>query len=47
MAQPEACIGNAANFFDEKYNLINNSTREFITKFMQAFAAWVARNTLN
>ncbi len=47
MAQPEAYIGNAANFFDEKDNLINDSTREFITKFMQAFATWAARNTLN
>jgi chromate reductase, NAD(P)H dehydrogenase (quinone) len=47
MAQPEAYIGNAANLFDEKGNLANDSTREFITKFMQAFAVWVARNTLN
>jgi len=47
MQQPEAYIGNAANLFDEKGNLTNDSTREFIHKFMQAFAAWVARNTLN
>ena len=47
MAQPEAYIGSAANLFDEKGNLVNDSTREFITKFMQSFAAWVARNTLN
>lgn len=47
MQQPEAYIGNVANFFDEKGKLTNDSTREFITKFMQAFAAWVARNTLN
>ena len=47
MAQPEAYIGNSANLFDEKGNLINDSTKEFITKFMQAFAAWVARNILN
>ena len=47
MQQPEAYIGNAANLFDEKGNLTNDSTREFITKFMQAFAVWVARNTLN
>jgi chromate reductase len=47
MQQPEAYIGNAANLFDEKGNLTNDSTREFIQKFMQAFAAWVARNTLN
>lgn len=47
MPQPEAYIGNAANLFDEKGNITNDATREFITKFMQAFAAWVARNTLH
>ena len=47
MPQPEAYIGDAANLFDETGNLINDSTKEFITKFMQAFAAWVARNTLS
>jgi chromate reductase len=47
MAQPEAYIGNAANLFDEKGNLTNESAREFITKFMQAFAAWVTRNTIH
>ena len=45
MPQPEAYIGNAANLFDGKDDLANDSTREFITKFMQAFAAWVTRNT--
>jgi len=45
MAQPEAYIGNAANLFDEKGNFTNDSTREFIKKFMQAFAVWVTRNT--
>ena len=47
MPQPEAYIGNADKLFDEKGNLTNDSTREFITKFMQAFAAWIVRNTLN
>lgn len=45
MNQPEAYIGNAANLFDEKGNLTNDSTREFITKFMQAFAEWISRCT--
>jgi chromate reductase len=45
MAQPEAYIGNAANLFGEKGDLVSDSTGEFIKKFMQAFAAWVARNT--
>jgi chromate reductase len=42
MQQPEAYIGNAANLFDDKNNLVNESTREFAVKFMQAFTAWVA-----
>jgi chromate reductase len=45
MQQPEAYMGNAANLFDEGDNLINETTREFATKFMHAFAAWVATNT--
>jgi chromate reductase, NAD(P)H dehydrogenase (quinone) len=45
MQQPEAYIGNAANLFDESGNLNNDSTREFIRKFMEAFAAWVETNT--
>ncbi len=45
LQQPEAYIGNASNLFDEEGHLTNDSTREFLTKFMQAFAAWVARNT--
>ncbi|MFA6384819.1 MAG: NAD(P)H-dependent oxidoreductase [Candidatus Omnitrophota bacterium] len=47
MAQPEAYIGNAANLFDEKGGLANDSTGEFLKKFMLAFAAWVSRNALN
>ncbi len=41
MAQPEAYIGNAAGLFDEAGTLVNPSTREFASKFMAAFAAWV------
>jgi chromate reductase, NAD(P)H dehydrogenase (quinone) len=44
MPQPEAYIGNAANLFDEKGNLTNDSTREFITKFMQAFMGWITHH---
>lgn len=47
MQQPEAYIGNADKLFDGQGTLINDSTREFITKFMQAFAAWVANNISN
>jgi chromate reductase, NAD(P)H dehydrogenase (quinone) len=47
MQQPEAYIGNAANLFDENGNLANDSIKEFITKFMQAFTAWVETTTSN
>ncbi len=41
----EAYTGNAANFFDERGNLANDSIEEFVTKFMQAFARWVDIHT--
>jgi chromate reductase len=44
MQQPEAYIGNAATLFDDKGSLINESSREFLQKFMDAFAAWVEAN---
>ena len=47
MQQPEAYIGNAANLFDDSGSLTNDSTREFLIKFMQAFAAWVETNRSN
>jgi chromate reductase, NAD(P)H dehydrogenase (quinone) len=44
MQQPEAYIGNAASLFDEANNLTNNSTRDFLTKFLRAFSAWIQAN---
>lgn len=44
MQQPEAYIGNAAKLFDDSGALVNDSTRDFLRKFMDAFAKWVARN---
>ena len=44
MQQPEAYVGGAANLFDDKGQLANASTREFLGKFMQAFATWIERN---
>ncbi|MBK0402688.1 NAD(P)H-dependent oxidoreductase [Adhaeribacter sp. BT258] len=41
MAQPEAYIGNATDLFDENGNLTNDSTKEFLRSFMEAFAKWV------
>jgi chromate reductase, NAD(P)H dehydrogenase (quinone) len=45
MQQPEAYIGGAAQLFDANGNISNETTREFLRKFMDAFAAWVAKNT--
>jgi chromate reductase len=44
MQQPEAYIGNASHLFDDKGNLVNESTLGFLQGFMEAFAKWVARN---
>jgi chromate reductase len=44
MQQPEAYLGGTAKLFDESGNLTNESTREFLKKFMSAFAEWIARN---
>lgn len=41
MQQPEAYIGNAGDLFDDKGQLESQDTREFLTKFMSAFDAWV------
>jgi chromate reductase len=45
MAQPEAYIGNAKALFDEEGALVNDSTRAFLQKFLQAYAVWIARNS--
>jgi chromate reductase len=45
MQQPEAYIGGAAQLFDANGNITNEGTREFLKKFMAAFAAWVEKNT--
>ena len=47
LQQPEAYIGGAASLFDEQGNLTGASTREFLGKFMQAFADWIDRVARN
>jgi chromate reductase len=44
MQQPEAYVGNADKLFGVDGQLMNDSTRTFLSQFMQAFAAWIARN---
>jgi chromate reductase len=41
LQQPEAYIGNAQSLFDEKGNLINDSTQKFLKNFMSSFEKWV------
>ncbi len=44
MAQPEAYVGNVATLLDAQGRLTNDGTREFLRKFVDAFAAWIDRN---
>ncbi len=41
MQQPEAYVGHAGDLFDAEGKLTNEKTREFLRRFMEAFAAWV------
>jgi chromate reductase len=43
MQQPEAYIGGADKLFDGSGKLTAQSTREFLTKFMTSFEAWIER----
>jgi chromate reductase len=45
MAQPEAYIGNATTLFDDEGNLTNESTKEFLRSFMEAFENWISIHT--
>ena len=44
MQQPEAYIGNAQKLFDESGQLSNESTKDFLKKFILAFEKWVQAN---
>jgi len=41
LQMPEAYIGGAGKLFDAQGKLINDSTRDFLSRFMQAYAGWV------
>ncbi|HEX5122109.1 MAG TPA: NAD(P)H-dependent oxidoreductase [Rhodanobacteraceae bacterium] len=43
LQQPEAYIGGAGKMFDEAGRMTNDSTREFLGKFLDAYAAWVEK----
>ena len=44
MQQPEAYIGGADKLFDASGKIANDGTRGFLTKFLEAFAAWVEKH---
>lgn len=44
MPGPELYIGKAGTLFDEKGNLTSEETKEHLSKFVNAFAAWVETN---
>lgn len=41
MQQPEAYVSGAATLFDADGRVAKDGTRDFLTKFMAAFAAWI------
>jgi chromate reductase len=45
MQQPEAYIGGATQLFDANGNMTHEITRDFFRRFMDAFAAWVSKNS--
>lgn len=44
MQQPEAYVGGADKLFDASGKLTNDSTRGFMTKFLEAYAQWVEKH---
>jgi chromate reductase len=43
LQQPEMYIGGAAKLFDQDGRLINDDTRAFLKKFVDAFAGWIEK----
>ena len=43
LQQPEAYIGNAAKLFASDGELADDSVRDYLLKFLQAFATWIER----
>ena len=41
LGQPESYIGNSGSLFEEGGELTNDGTRDFLTAFGKAFAAWI------
>jgi len=43
LQQPEAYVGGVGKSFDDAGNLTNDATRDFLQKFVQAYASWAER----
>lgn len=43
LQQPEAYIGGANKLFDEKGALASDATKDFLRKFLAAFASWIEK----
>jgi chromate reductase len=43
LQQPEAYVGGIGDAFDEQGELVKESLRDFMQKYIDAFAAWVAQ----
>jgi chromate reductase, NAD(P)H dehydrogenase (quinone) len=44
LQMPEVYLGGAYKLFDAEGKLIADKTSEFLSKFLQAYAAWVERH---
>jgi chromate reductase len=44
MAQPEAYVGNTGGLFDDKGELTNDGTREFLVNFGKAFTVFIEKS---
>lgn len=47
LQQPEAYIGGAAGLFDDQGKLTNDSTREFLSKYVAKFATWIGHTHIH
>jgi chromate reductase len=43
MSQPEIKLPSAAKLFDESGKLIDQTTRQYVRKFLEAFVLWIGR----
>ena len=43
LQQPEAYIGNAGKLFNDKGDIVAEEMRDFMQKYLQAFAQWIER----